>query len=200
MNKKRAELHVVRGPRGRKALSSPLRLEILGQFTNLGGLSVAELAERMGRPPASLYYHVKILQKAGILRQSGTRGDGSSRETIYEPVASRFELETGKGTAAKTDASKTVASALRMTQKDFDAALSGETTGASTEGAERNFYLSRVHARLSPRVLGRVNRHLQAIEDLLRREEERGGRPGPKDQFVSLTVALLPLRGRRAED
>ena len=53
----------------------------------------------------------------------------------------------------------------------------------------------RAHFRAPPRVLKQVRRHLQAALEIVQRETRRGagGKQGP---LYSLTLALLPLRGR----
>ena len=53
-------------PEQQSALASPLRLEILGLFTARESMSISEMAEQMGRPPGSLYYHVDLLEEAGF--------------------------------------------------------------------------------------------------------------------------------------
>ena len=51
--------------------------------------AVADVAERMGRPAATLYYHFRILEKVGLLVRTGSRPGTKKSEVLYEPVASR---------------------------------------------------------------------------------------------------------------
>jgi DNA-binding transcriptional ArsR family regulator len=187
------------GPDQLAALSSPLRLEILGLFTSADALAVADMATLMGRPAGSLYYHVGLLEKAGLLELAGSRPKGKRPEALYRPTAARFEVETEPGDALNVEhAVKTMASAFRMAERDLEAALSsGE---ACTEGSERTLYATRMHLRPSPKLLARINKHLQAIEDLLMKEAARRTAPAPDDQHLSLTITLLPLKGRSRGD
>ena len=180
----------------RAALASPLRLEILRLFSGADSLAIADMAVRLGRPAASLYYHVGILERAGMLRPAGTRPKGKRFETLYEPTGHRVELQvpSGDGNAAE-QASRTMAAAFRMAERDFAAAL--ERPDLDREGDRRNCVALRAHLSASPRLLARLNKHLQAIEKLLAAEAARDHRPDPDDQHLSLTLALLPLRGRR---
>jgi predicted transcriptional regulator len=74
----------------RDALTSPLRLEILGQFTEPTPLSVRDLARRMGRTPHSIYYHVHLMARVGLLREVGQRREGGGRsEALYKPMRDR---------------------------------------------------------------------------------------------------------------
>ena len=178
-----------------KALGSPLRLEVLGHFTTPGGMSIAEVAERMGRSPGSLYYHFRVLEDVGILQRVGSRPGTKRSEALFEPVAARFEFPA----EPESDASirsmvKTLSSAFRMAEKDLEAAVREGT--ARPEGAHRNFYATRMHCRISRKTLAEINRHLVAIEKLLGREIQRSKLPADANQLCSLTLALLPLRGR----
>jgi len=186
---------VANRPDQRRALSSPIRLEILGQFTDEGGMSIGDVAARIGRSPGSLYYHFRILETVGLLVRVGARPGVKRDETLYEPVAPRIAV------AAETDdesslrsALKTMEAAFRMAERDLEAAL---TSGSPrTAGKHRNLYATRVHCRLTKQKLAEINEHLRAIERILLREAKRKELPPDADQYCSLTLALLPLRGR----
>lgn len=177
------------------ALASPLRLEILGLFTNPEPLAIADMAVLMGRTAGSLYHHVGLLEKAGLLHRTGTRPKGKRYEALFLPAASRFAFDTENGGEdVVTMAVKTMAMAFRMTERDLEAAL-GEDKSVR-EGQGRNLLATRMHLRASPKLLAKVNKHLKAIEDLLIAEAAKDPKPSPEDQHLSLTIALLPLKGR----
>lgn len=179
----------------RSALSSPLRLEILGLFTSPEPLAISDMAPLMGRSAGSLYHHVGILEKAGLLVRTGTRPKGKRHEALFRPAADRIEMEAQPADGAPDElAVKTMAAAFRMAERDMAAAL--DTGGYRQDGSGRNLFALRVHLRASPRVLGKLNKHLQAIEDLLHAEAAKKPRPSANDEHLSLTLALLPLKGR----
>jgi len=179
----------------RAALASPLRLEILGLFTNPESLAIADMATIMGRTAGSLYHHVGILEKAGLLRRAGTRPKGKRHEALFLPTALRIEMPRPAGDKASTDyAVKIMAAAFRMAERDFEATLlKGD---GLTKGPGRNLHATRMHLRASPKLLARINKHLLAIETLVTAEAVKAGPPAADDQHLSLTLALLPLRGR----
>ena len=180
----------------REALSSPIRLEILGQFTSPGGMSIADIAARMGRPPSALYYHVRVLERVGLLQKAGTRPGEKRPETLYEPVAPRIAVSSTSATAADLRAAvKTMSAAFRMAERDLEAALS--SGDARPEGRERNLFATRMHCRITRSTLAEINKHLRAIEGILMRQSRRRRLPPDADQYCSLTLALLPLRGRQ---
>jgi len=196
MNTNGPKVHIIEGEAQRRAISSPLRLEILGYFSAGRPLSVREVAERMGRPATAIHYHVRLLAQSGLLNKSGERRDGRRREAEYSMVAEAIAVpghgppsEEGENTLAL----KTTASAFRMAERDMKAALA--EGAARREGEDRNFYVTRMHCRLSREEMAEINQRLNAllgaVLDSMRREE-----PRDDDEFVSLTLALIPLPNR----
>jgi AcrR family transcriptional regulator len=187
--------YVVERPEQRQALSSPIRLELLGHFMTPGGMSIGEIAERMGRPASTLYYHFRRLEHVGLIKRAGTRPRGKRLEALFEPVAQRIAMSTECGSEpALRAALKTVAAAFRMAERDLEAALrSGDCRPL---GAHRNTFATRMHCRLTKATLAEINGHLGAIERIVSREARRRKLRPDADQYCSLTLALLPLRGR----
>lgn len=194
MTARTARTYRVERPEQRQALSSAVRLEILGAFTAVGGMSIREVAERMGRPAGSLYYHFRILEKVGLLRRAGERPGDKRPEVLYEPIAPRIELAAPQQAGDLAPVLKTMASAFRMAERDLEAGLRQGT--ARTGGRNRNLLAFRVHMRLSRARLAELNQHLRAVEQFIERESSRRALPEDADQYCSLTLALLPLRGR----
>jgi hypothetical protein len=179
----------------RAAVASPLRLEILGLFISADSLSISDMAALMNRSAGSLYHHVRILEEAGFLSQTGTRPKGKRHEALYLPTASRFEYDTSSGEEEViASAVKAMATGFRMAERDLDAALRSDDR--PMEGPDRNFYAFRLHLRASPERLAEINKHMNAVLDLLTPNEKTASEFGPDDQHVSLTLALLPIKGR----
>ncbi len=179
----------------RAALASPLRLEILGLFTGGEPLAIADMAEFLGRPAGSLYHHVGILEKAGLLNRAGTRPKGKRHEALFLPAAHGIEMKASDTDESWVDhAVKTMASAFRMAERDLRAALG--RSDCVTEGPERNVFAIRMHVCASTQLLAGINKHLKAIEELLHADIAHGSRPSPDAKHLSLTMALLPLKGR----
>jgi hypothetical protein len=185
-------------PEQRVALASPLRLEILGLFTGREPLAIADMARLMRRTAGSLYYHVGLLERARLLQRTGTRPRGKRFEALYYPAASRLELEAKKGGESAALALKAMASAFRMAERDLEASL--HRSACVTEGPGRDALAFRLHLRASPKLLAEINRHLDAILDLLKMETATSPEPSPDDRHLSLTLALLPLKGRGNEE
>lgn len=191
---------ILRTDEQRRAIASPLRIELIGLFIDRQPLSVAQMAARMGRPASAIHYHVRLLEKAGLLRRVGEQLSGRRPEAIYMPVAEAFMMESpkaGKESAAGEAEAvvKTMATAFRMAERDMKAALADP--GTRTTGPQRNFLGARAHCRLAKKDLAELNRHFREIEKMLTRVQKTHV-PSPGDVFVSLTLALMPLRNRGA--
>ena len=195
MNPNKPKIHTIEGGAQHRAFSSPLRQEILSYFTAGRALSVREVADRMGRPPSSIHYHVRLLAQSGLLEKSGERREGRRRETEYSMVADAIAVPAPSASSdgESTLAVDTMARAFRMAERDIEAALSEDA--ARREGEDRNFYAIRTHLRLSRQELAELNRRLDALLAVVLESIQRA-QPQDDDEFVSLTLALTPLPNR----
>lgn len=185
----------IEGKAQRAALASPLRLEILGLFISTDPLAISDMAASMNRSAGSLYHHVRILEQAGILKQTGTRPKRKRHEALYLPTAIRFKYDTSSGEEDTiASAVKAMSTGFRMAERDLEAALRSDDR--SMEGPDRDFYALRLHLRASPELLAKINKHMNAVLALLAPNEKTSSKFGPDDQHVSLTLALLPIKGR----
>ncbi|MFH2001713.1 MAG: helix-turn-helix domain-containing protein, partial [Planctomycetota bacterium] len=60
--------HIIKETEQRTALRTPLRFQIISTIEQLEACSVNEIAPHVGMAPESLYYHIKKLVKAGLVR------------------------------------------------------------------------------------------------------------------------------------
>lgn len=77
-----------------KAISDPFRYKILSCFNKMNGsATVKQIADAMGEVPAKVHYHVKKLEKAGILHLVRTEEINGIIAKYYEPTAEDFEIK-----------------------------------------------------------------------------------------------------------
>lgn len=76
---------------GLKAVADPTRIRLLGEL-NQGARSVKELAKLLDVPPTRLYYHVKILEQAGLIRVAETRLVSGIEERRFEALAAGWTI------------------------------------------------------------------------------------------------------------
>ena len=179
-----------------RALAAPTRQEIVDVLPGMGTVSVAELATALGRPADSLYYHLRMLKRVGLVLSAGSRRLNGRRETLFRAVAPEMSLcyELGrKGNGSQVNA--IIGSMLRLAMRDFSNGFkSGE---ASVSGPNRELWALRKTGRLSQEQIGEINRYIEKLTHVM-------AAPGRKGRLYATTIVLTPLarrsdrRGERA--
>ncbi|WP_427051592.1 ArsR/SmtB family transcription factor [Paenibacillus sp. TC-CSREp1] len=76
-----------------KIYSDPYRIQIMNMFNRQGRPStVKEIADLMGEVPAKVHYHVKKLEKIGLLSMVSTREINGIIAKYYEPFSGEIHL------------------------------------------------------------------------------------------------------------
>ena len=182
MARKRREL-VIRTAKQLRALRTPLRQEIVRALTRLGAASVRELADELGREPATLYYHVHALVKAGLVRDDGLRKLGGRPEKLYSLVAQRILIDRDSASRPFLSALLELnRSTLRTAERELEASVMARRTGEPDDTT----MLLRLSSRLKPRDAARAAAMLRgALEFMAERDA-----PGSGD-LHTVTVALV---------
>lgn len=189
------DTYLVKDPVQRKALTSPLRLEILEHFVH-GPLSVADLAERMDRRPDSLYYHIRKLVSVGLLLTAGAKKRGQRDETLYTLVSTSVAMPTSPKAPETIDSAiKTIAAGFRLTEREMRNALEQGLIKESSD--EPNFWAARQRCRLRPGALRSINKHFYSVIKVIAREIERPVRSGDDSVACSITIAIVPVADRK---
>ncbi|HEX8876196.1 MAG TPA: helix-turn-helix domain-containing protein [Phycisphaerales bacterium] len=183
---------VLSSPAQWRALSSSVRLQMVDLLRMLGPCAVPRLAEALDRPADGLYHHVRILEKAGIVRKVGEERIGPRLQAVYATAAKDVRLPVDRADA-KTAAqlARVTSSLLRTADRGVAAAI--RAGGIKQTGPERDVWC-RIHTgRVDAARLARLNALLKEIE-----REIDLGRSSGTGRTMSLVVALWPTtRGRR---
>lgn len=62
-----------------KSLAHPLRVRIYDELSSYGPMTASGLAERLGESSGSTSYHLRQLERAGLVREDESRGKGRER-------------------------------------------------------------------------------------------------------------------------
>lgn len=180
--------YVIRDNRQMRALAAATRQEIVDVLPRMGAVSVAELAGALGRPADSLYFHLRILERVGLIRRAGSRRAARRREALFRAVGSELRLSyrPGKRGNAK-EVNPIIASMLRLGIRDFRNAF--QDADASVSGPHRELWALRRTAWLSRNQIARVNRYIHK----LMREMDTPRRDG---RLYAVTLVLTPLARR----
>lgn len=178
--------YVVREARQIEALRSPARQELVDGAQALGPCPISTLAATLGRAPDSLYHHVRLLERVGLLVRRGTRRSGAREAALYD-VPGRLVIDHEPGTPReRARLAGLVGAALRLAQRDLARAFA-DGRATYRRGPRRNAWGARTKGWLTPDELGEVRAHLEALSGLF----ARGRRPGA--ELHALAFVLAPL-------
>ena len=171
-------------------LASVMRQEIIDSVAALGPCSTARMAEELGVAADALYYHIKLLVRAGLLEEQGTRRTKRRDERVYGlPGRSVFLHYDPEDPVNVELVSRTAASMLRAAERDFRAGFNPEM--AAVEGATRNLWAARFKMWLTESELREVNALLERLREISERPRGAGA-----DQLCTLTWALAPVEAQ----
>jgi DNA-binding transcriptional ArsR family regulator len=183
--------HVIRNGKQLAALTSATRLELLDVLTEMGTVSVAEIATALERPADALYFHIRLLKQAGLVRQVSYRFRNGRKEALFRTVAPELWLDYEQHSEKnRTAINAIISSTLRLGIRDFRRAYQrGDLT---VSGERRELWVLRKTARLSPAEIGVVNRSIKRLKLAVSKPQGRG-------RLYGITVLLTPLDRRRRQ-
>lgn len=181
-------------PKRIRVLASPVRHEIVDTLSALGGAAtVAQLAEHLGRHADGLYYHLRLLKKAGLVEEPASE-EGTERSfrlagSGKAPLRLAYRVERGGNASALGNYARGL---LKVAHRDFTQALTIPDVVAS--GPRRQLWAARNKGWVSDADLEEVNALLERLCTLTSQKRDEG-----RDALVSLAFSLtpLPLRAKR---
>ncbi len=171
-----------------RALTTPARQELIDALLSSGPASVSEIAAVLGRPADSLYHHIRILQKKGLVVTAEVRRRGRRDEVVYDvpgrPMRIDYDLGNRKVSAGII---KVIGAMLRIAQRDFNEAVAAGT--AAVDGPYRDLWAARLKGWIGRPQLKRLNGHLQGICKIMLSLKRQ-----PGSQLLSLAFVIAPLK------
>ena len=158
-----------------KALGHPLRLRIL-RLAGQREMTNKQLAERLGKDPGTVLYHVRQLVDAGLLEPAEVRtGESGALEKPYRSTGRSWWLD---GPLNKADAE------IRLAPLEaFEAELR-----EAGPGSVQTF--NRFSLHLSPEELDELDRRILAVlDEYIETDNQRLDRPALGGMFVMHTLA-----------
>ena len=150
---------VVSEPRQLRALGDDLRTKIVMLMRDRAR-STQELAAELGLPKGTVAHHVKVLQRAGLIRVVRTRKVRAVTEKFFGRTARLFVYEVDD----PADARALGAAALRQAADELAGAPEGATFGV-------------IATRLTPAEVKRFERRLHRLIEDFRESKASGGAP-----------------------
>jgi hypothetical protein len=177
-----------------RALTSPIRQDILDAVKAIGPCSVAELAATLGKPADGLYYHIKRLLDVRLLTEAPSNGKGRA-DLRLDVAHNAFYLDYQPANRAnKSAVLRVIASMLRSAERTFRRGFTPET--AVVKGPRRNLWAARSRGALSSEELVELNELLHRLNTLMRagRRDEAGD--DRERTMYELTFVLAPATSR----
>ncbi len=170
-------------PAATRALASATRQEIVDALASAGPCTVARLADLLGRRPDALYFHLRALERVGLVLVKSEEKNGHHTAVVYAIPGSAVRLDYEAG--PRPDLARIVRHALRLSLREFEReCLAKRPIG---EGPARRLWGGRVMGWVTDAQLARINALLHELHSILRE-----ARPGEGRQAMSLGFLLAP--------
>lgn len=188
-----AEVFVIEDLETLRACLHPLRLAILEALQDQA-LNVAQVGERLGIQSTTLYYHVRELEKAGLIRLVRTAVESGIQTKYYRAVARFYRLPLAMlqagGGQEQIDASvELVMTTLDLTAWQLRAAL---VEGILTQHPDISL-VQRWIVRTTPQRAREFKQRLQELIDLFQSLDQESG-----EVTLEFTPVLFPHATRAA--
>jgi|RhiMetdeSRZDD1v2_1073273.scaffolds.fasta_scaffold68056_2 DNA-binding transcriptional ArsR family regulator len=175
-----------------RAVASPVRAAIIDALEVVGPATISRLGCALGYPPDGLYYHLKVLERIGLVaRTTPEKVTGAARFDLPgRPATIRYRLNDRQQKRAMT---KVVATMTRSAERSFRRAFAPGL--AAVQGPRRNLRAGRRTAWLTDAELQVLNRYIERIHGLFGRG--RPQRAGARlHEFTYVLAPIVQKRGR----
>lgn len=189
---------VLSSPTQWRAIASTVRLQIVDRLRMLGPSPVPRIAEALDRPADGLYHHIRILERAGIIRKVGEERVATRLQAIYSIAAKDVRLPIERSDAkTASQLARVTGSLFRTADRGVAAAL--RAGGLKHTGPERDLWC-RIHTvKLNAKRLTRVNALLNELQHEIDAGKSDDGTP-IDGRTISLVIALWPVVAKRRFD
>ena len=191
MTAKNNERYIIERDDQLKALASTIRSQLFFEVARLSGATIREIAEQMGRSPASLYRHMDILVECDLVRVEGTKGKGPEKADSYIAIADIVVYPSSQEHPDLLDSLAGVYRAqFRNSEKEFIKGLSNPN--ARFRGVYKNIGSIDGIAWLTKSELREINSLLKDVRTILQASEpdRKGVEP------IGLSFAMRPIDTR----
>lgn len=189
MRKRRQTPFLISGLKQMRAVTSPVRQEIVDGVSAIGPCSIAALAAFLGRPASGLYFHVRQLERAGLLVRTDVVRDKGRPSALLDvpgrPVYLRYEPTNVR---TRAPMKRFVRTMLKSAERSFSRAYE---PGSAVTGPHRELWAARSKGRLKRTDLEQANKHLSALIALF---DNSLAIANHGEDFFELTFVLAPAK------
>ena len=179
-------------PEQRRAFESPVRASLLMTLRAHQALTTREIGERLGLAPTSLYHHIRLLLRVGLIQIREHRPAETRPEAVYEPAAREFYLDEGPlDTEAHASLFRTTRGVLKGALRHYEAALPALPDDPETATYVR---LNLASARMRPETASAFKAEMRDLFRRMLQTNDPDGRP------VLVVALMVPTEGGVADD
>jgi len=161
-------------------LLSRRRADTMRVLAQSGPSSAAELAEHLEMPEKSVYYHLRALEKVGLILAIGKRAGVKKPQIVYQVVSRRLRVDTPAGEGAAEFAHKQFRTLLRRLEN-----LHGKAVPLESESAA--IVIQTTEVRLSKEDVAEFRTRMKSLASWAHEKKKDEG------MKFSYTAVLLPL-------
>lgn len=179
-----------------RAIADTLRIRII-DLLERQPMTVTQLGERLGLAPARVHYHVRELERVGLLELVETREKGGILEKYYQPIAHVISADKALLTAPMDEAQATLRGLLDQISDGYLQAFRRRLDDQEDESFNAGM------VSISHLYLTREEQHQVAsqIYEILKPFETRRGIEGEKDVLLAqLSYSLAPAAQEPEEE
>ena len=176
-------MRVITDPKAIRALAHPARITVLNELVAGRARTATEFAELIGLTPSAMSYHLRALERFGLIERAPATGDGRERRWRRVPVGWRVESEQPEITAPAEAA--LVAGVLDLQRREVLSFIESAEGGAWRDAGT----LARSVRWLTPAQLAELDEQLRAVIDRFPDQESHD----PAARPVGITQTLFPL-------
>jgi DNA-binding transcriptional ArsR family regulator len=172
-----------------RAMADQLRLSILQRLLGRA-MTVTQLGDALGIAPAKAHYHVRELERVGLLRLVHTREKGGILEKYYRAVAEDFQVPRSLLSSAPTDeALAALGKIFSLASREFLAAAERDLRAGGLGGEVQGL----MHTSLWM-TADEVRAALaQRLDELLKPYEQPRGVPGEREWTYFRTIHAVKV-------
>lgn len=173
---------VITDPRAIRALAHPARQRVIDELFNGRVLTATECAELAGLTPSAMSYHLRALEKWGIIRRADESTDG--RERPWEAPARSLMISSPAGGAGRVASHTMIKTAMDAVLEQFVDMEPDDPWDDVSSLSRTRFWMTHDEAKQLSEELAEV------VSRFEKKRSTKGRRPGTRQ--VSSLIAVVP--------
>ncbi|GAA1603869.1 MULTISPECIES: ArsR/SmtB family transcription factor [Kribbella] len=173
---------VITDPRAIRALAHPARQRVIDELFNGKVLTATECAELAGLTPSAMSYHLRALEKWGIVQRADESADG--RERPWKAPASSLVISGQSTTAGRLASQAMIRTAMDAVAEQFLEVDADDPWDDASSMSRSRLWLTEDEAKA-------FNEELNAVVDRYKKGRTANSHPAAAREVTSL-IAVVP--------